>query len=312
VPTFYLAYYELHEIPWKLKDKIIFQDKKTGAQFQIGRGPYHIPLMASPEVKTRAGGATISTKNDSYVLEGGTYFGAAIPLLPEGEPYVSISLAEWDRLGQMADDAASCVGLCFDQRVSLKKVAEYIRFPESGGSRPRELYMWRAHPGAKASVSKRSVNSVERALNTMLYKQVSPATELALRWFEHSKAVMTGPDRLIALWIALEALFGPVERGTELVNKTARHLALKRYRLNLTPSEIKKALGLNYMREMRNEVVHSGVRWVPWPVSDERRERDWPQILNDIVGEILRYRLNATLTMTLHKHVEEGQQRSSK
>jgi hypothetical protein len=52
---------------------------------------------------------------------------------------------------------------------------------------------------------------------------------------------------------------------------------------------------------VRNEIIHEGKRLIPWPVFDDPIKRDWPQILDDIVGEILRYRMKATLARTLNK-----------
>ncbi len=80
----------------------------------------------------------------------------------------------------------------------------------------------------------------------------------------------------------------------------------KRFQLGSDAGLIKIALGLDRIRRARNESIPEGTRLIPWPVADDPENRDWPQILDDIVGEILRERLNATQTRTLDKHVKEG------
>lgn len=297
----YLAYYELHEIPWKIDEAIKLEARDLGIQLQVGRGPYTIPRMASPTVVTRAGGARIETVNENLVLEGGTYFGIAIPVTTEWRENQSLPQTEWDRLSQLADDAACTVGLCLNQRRGTKKVAEYIH--ESEGKPRRMEFRWQMFAGARASVSKRSSAAIRRALGNALDEGASPQTLVALRWYEQSKNATIGVDRFLALWIALEALMGRTRNHAELVKKTSQYLTRKEFRLSSDPGVVSRSLGLDHMREVRNEIIHEGRRLIPWPIADDPSKRDWPQILDDIVGEILRFRMKATLARTLNKHV---------
>ena len=91
-----------------------------------------------------------------------------------------------------------------------------------------------------------------------------------------------------------------------MVSRTALTLTRKRFGLDPNAGLIRSALGLDQMRFMRNLVVHEGQREAPLPVSDDLAERDWTQILDDVVGEILRYRLNASLMGTLTAHYHKG------
>lgn len=303
----YLAYYELHKIPWELPAPVRFKDSDTGAIFELGRGPYNIPHLASPKTKIRAGGATLETKNDNYVLEGGTYFGVAIPVrLPESDrsPVVEPGFEE---LFRMSDDAARVIGLCLDQRTPLKRVAAYIRENRSDDKPGRTLATWQLSGGAAASICDKSVESVRMALDHALNPEVPPRVLLALRWYDLSKNASTGADRLVSLWVSLEALMGPVKNNRQLVGKTAQHLAGQEYGLCLNPDQIKQALGLEQILSWRNKIMHEGVSPVPWPVvPDDPRQRDWPQILCDIVGEILRHQLSASLTGALRRHIDAG------
>jgi len=302
----YLAYYQLHEIPWKLTQPIRLEGRPTGVQVQVGRGPYTIPKMANPTITPRAGGARVETVNDTYELEGDTYFGIAIPVEADLDKGAVIPQSEWDKLAQLADDCASVVGLCLNQRTGLSKVAEYVRENENDGSVGKLQFRWQAFSGAPAIVSKRSSESIRRALGRVLGEQVSPQVLVALRWYEQSKTVTLGADRFLSLWVALEALMGSVRDNVELIRNTAQFLTKKEFRLRMDAEGIKQALGLDHMRKVRNEIIHKGDRLIPWPVSHDPDRRDWPQILDDIVGEILRHRLNSTLTRTLNKHVADG------
>ena len=305
VKVHYLAYYELHELPWKLNDNIRYQDTDSGLVFELGRGPYRVPKMASPNVVTLAGGARIETVHDTYVLEGQTFVGVAIPVDVDGDNPSPASI-EWDQLREQADDLANTVSLCLQQRTAPKRVAEYILRQRDDGKLGGMMARWQAQVGQRASVSARSRESVRRAIDHVHSRSVSPQVLTALRWHAQSKRVASGADRLIALWIALEALMGPVKNHKVMVKKLATHLALKHYRLNKTPVQITEALGLDHIRNVRNKVIHEGGRWEPWPISSQTHERDWPQILNDIVEEVLRYQLNATPARTLHGHMRKS------
>ena len=104
----YRAYYELHEIPWKLQDPIMLTSQPGGLQVHIGQGPFPVPSMASPVAVTRAGGALITFKNEDLVLEGHTYFGVAIPLDKEDANLIQQPTGtRWDELAEFADDMAS-------------------------------------------------------------------------------------------------------------------------------------------------------------------------------------------------------------
>lgn len=303
----YLAYYELHQIPWEVSAPVRFRDSDSGILYELGSGPYHIPRLASPTVTVRAGGALIETVNENYILEGGTYFGVAVPVRLRQETAGGAFEPSFDRLMQISDDAARAVGLCLDQRIPLKRVASYLREDHGGGKRGRMLAMWQAWSGARASISPKTVESVRRGIDHLSQPDVSPRTLLALRWYDQSKAATVGSDRLIALWIALEALMAPVTRHTELVRKTAVHISGQEYGLALTPDEVRLALGLDKILEHRNKIAHEGVWLDPWPVTvADPEQRDWPQILCDVVGEVLRVRLGAAPTGVLTEHVEDG------
>ena len=301
-----MSYYELHEIPWKLKEAIKFEAKPSGIQFQLDQGPYRLPKMASPTVITRAGGARIETVNENFELEGKSYFGVAIPIDGEWSDRDPIVQKEWERVRQLADDTASVIGLCLSQRTGLKKVAEYVLEKKADGTPGRMEFRWHAYSGARASISKRSSSAIQRVLSSLLNNKVTPQSLLALRWYEQSKNATNGADRFLSLWIALEALIGPVKDNTALIRKTAQYLTRNEFRLDDDAQKLSWALGLEQMRQVRNRVIHEGARLTPRPVSDNANERDWPQILDDIVGEVLRYRFKSTLTRTLNKHFEEG------
>jgi hypothetical protein len=303
----YFAYYELHEIPWEIPAPIRFKDDEAGTIFELGHGPYHIPRMASPTVSVRAGGARIETVNENYVLEGGTYFGMAIParlIQEEGSPLIDPS---FEKLHQGSDDAAKAVGLVLDQRIPLGKVAEYVRKNFKDDKPGGMIVRWQMRSGAAASISQQSVESIRIALNNTLRTKASSQVILALRWYDQSKTSNIGPDRLIALWIALEALMAPVKSHADLVKKTTAHLACKDYALGLSAEQIKIALGLDRMLEYRNQIMHRGSWPVPWPVvPGDQQQRDWPQILCDVVGEMLRVSTGAALTGALARHVSQG------
>lgn len=303
----YLAYYELHEIPWEIQAPVRFQDPDSGTIFELGHGPYHIPHLASPKVKLRAGGATLATFNDNYVLEGGTYFRVAIPVrLPAGNRSPRCEPG-FEELFRMSDDAARVVGLCLDQRTPLKRVAAYIRQDRDKDKPGSIMAMWQLSAGAAASISGKSVESVRLALDHARNPQVPPRVLLALRWYDLSKNASTGADRLVSLWVSLEALVGPARPQRQLVQKAAQHLAQEKYGLGLSPEEVRKALGLDKMLAWRNKIMHEGVCPVPWPVvPGDPLQRDWPQILCDVVGEILRCQLSASLTGSLRRHIDAG------
>ena len=77
-------------------------------------------------------------------------------------------------------------------------------------------------------------------------------------------------------------------------------------RLELTLAEIVAALGLEHMRRIRNQIIHEGGRWGPWPVSEWPDERDWPQIVNGIAEEMLSFHLKATMPRLLRTHIERA------
>lgn len=303
----YLAYYELHEIPWDRAAPVRFKDSESGTIFELGRGPYHVPRLASPTVSVRAGGARIETVNENYVLEGGTYFGMAVPIRLQSESGKPLLEPGFEKLWQVTEDAARVVGLCLDQRIPLRQVAAYVKESRENGRPGRMLTMWQARSGAAASVSGQSIESIRLALSSALSTEVSPQVQLALRWYDLSKNATVGPDRLVALWITLETLMAPVRSHAALVRKTAAHLTGKEYGLGLSAEQIRFALGLDKMLDYRNQIMHRGSWPVPWPVvPGDPERRDWPQILCDVVGELLRRRLGAELTGSLAKHVSEG------
>jgi hypothetical protein len=55
--------------------------------------------------------------------------------------------------------------------------------------------------------------------------------------------------------------------------------------------------------ERPHDIIHRGARPGPWYISTNGKERDWPQILDDIVTEILRYKLRARPTTGVGEHV---------
>ena len=125
--AWYLAYFELHEIPWKQADAVKLIRNSDGAQFQIGRGPYKVPDMAVPDVTTRAGGALIQMRGpEVHTIEGGHYFGVALPV---EYPWQSGGPLDprWDALVQEAEDAAAVVSFCLKQRFAPRRIADFIR-----------------------------------------------------------------------------------------------------------------------------------------------------------------------------------------
>lgn len=195
----YLAYFQPHEIPWELPAPVRFKDDEAETIFELGRGPYHVPRMASPTISVRAGGACIETVNENYVLEGGTYLGMAVPVRLSRERGAPLIEPPFEQLLQISDDAAKVVGLSLDQRVPLKKVAEYVRKTPEEGKPGGMMVLWQAHSGAAASISEKSVESIRSALNNTLSREASPQVLLALRWYDQSKNATVGPDRLVAL-----------------------------------------------------------------------------------------------------------------
>ncbi|MBI4305860.1 MAG: hypothetical protein HY678_06025, partial [Chloroflexi bacterium] len=274
----------------------------SGIEVQIGRGPYRVPGMAMSKSVTRAGGAQFDLSNTVEELKDGTFLGVHIPMPVHKDHNPRARNAEWQVLSRQAEDVAATVGLCLRQRRPLQKVAEYIRPLEYRKGYPQALFDLRGWPGHKASVSKRSTDAVRRSLGRVLDSDVRPNLLTALRWLEQSKEHRNGADRLVALWIALEALMAPSKDGRELVRKTAVHLAAKHYRLGMTADQIVPALGLDKMRQSRNDIVHRGARPEP-TFSPNREDRDFPQMLDDIVTEVLRYKLGAGPTTAVSDHV---------
>lgn len=306
---YYLAYYELHEIPWELElaegQRIRWMDDETGEVCELSHGPFYIPGMVLPEIRTRAGGATIEAVNDSRKLEGGTYFAVqlAVSMTAIGKPVTEPKLPV---LTQRADDLAASVGLALDQRLPLKKITGFVKHIGEDGKPYGFLAVWQASTGAKSVVSERSLGAVKGALEGVRNEAVAQKTLLALRWYEQSKAAAYGADRLLSLWIALEAMMPTVENHVQLVHAVAKELSNPQYGLDLAEGEVIRALGLEQMRKQRIQVVHDGWRPVPWPVDINAGERDWPQILNDVVGEMLRMRLGIPPTGLLYKHAHEA------
>ncbi|MBF8304468.1 MAG: Apea-like [Dehalococcoidia bacterium] len=213
----------------------------------------------------------------------------------------------FEELFRISDDAAHVVGLCLDQRTPLKRVAAYIRQDRDKDKPGSMLATWQLSGGAAASISDKSVESVRLALDHARNPQVPPRVLLALRWYDLSKNASTGADRLVSLWVSLEALIGTERPQRELVTKTAQHLAKAEYGLGLRSAQIRQALGLDKMLAWRNKIMHEGVCPVPWPiVPGDPGQRDWPQILCDVVGEILRCQLSASLTGSLRRHIDAG------
>lgn len=297
---YFLSYYELHEISWNIKGPVRLQDAVHGTQFHIGTGPFWIPDMASARIRTHAGGATLEAVNDITKLEGGTFFGIGRPVSSD-----SASIP-WNEFKVWADDCAALVGLCLNQRFALQKRAQYVKHLDGDGSPRRESFMWDLFAGGRASVSERSTRSLIRAFDRLASGRVRPATLTALRWYEQSKRVTIGADRLVALWIALEALMPQAKAHDALVKLAAQELARPTYRLSARYKTVRRALGLDIIRRCRNAVIHEGLREVPWPVADDAEHRDWPQILNDVVAEILRDRFTATKTREVNRHFAKG------
>lgn len=298
--AFHLAYYELHELPWLVAPPIKLRDETFGFQFELGVGPYWVPNEATPRTITVAGGARIETVHENYQLEGGTFFGVAAPIEWE------LPGNAWESSSTWADDCAGIVGLCLNQRFALKKRAEYVSRREPDGTPAGTDFRWKAYPAGRASISKRSVASTIRALDLFAARRISPQTLTALRWYEQSKRVEVGVDRLVALWIALEALVPKARNHAELVNAAATELTKPAYRLSDNAEIIANALGLWKIREYRNAIVHEGSRDFPWPTDEHSLQRDWPQILNDVVAEILRNRFHATPTREINGHFKKG------
>ncbi len=307
----YLAYYQLHEIPWEITPPIKFRDSNTGIQFELSKGPFQLPRMAAPEVIIRAGGARVSMVNENFTIEGDDYLAIAIPVTIN-EPKNSLEPSQLELL-QTSDDIAATVGLSLDQRAQLKKLASYVMsepLPKSG--KPMLRFLWQAVAGSKASISDNSISSIIKALDGVLEHKASPNLMVALRWYEISKEARVGPDRLLSLWIALEVIFGDTRPQSAIIGMLSNLLAQQEFELNLEPEQIKKGLGLQQIYEHRNAIVHKGQWLVPWPVElGNPKMRDWPQILCDVVGEVLRVKFGSAMNGSLKRHVLEGLAMSS-
>jgi hypothetical protein len=143
---------------------------------------------------------------------------------------------------------------------------------------------------------------VRRSVEAVVNRPLRPQVYVALNWYDHSKGVDNGSDRLIALWIALEALVGTAERSGNIDRHAAELLASDKFGLNLSSEQIKQALGLSDMRRLRNLIVHEGYRSSSWDLAVSLG-RDLPQILDDVVAEILRTEMGLSPTQTLFRHV---------
>ena len=254
-----------------------------------------------PVVATRAGGATASFANEVVTLEGGELVGIAFPMQEV------TSFDDWDDAAGQADDCAAIVGLCLNQRFAVLRRAQFARQHETAAEKRSDVFRFPLYSGGKASVSARSTRSMIRAIDRLVTGAIAPQTLTALRWFEQSKRVMNGADRVVALWIALEALFPRVRTHEKLVRSTARELTKAAYGLGSDPGEIISALGLQEIRGFRNQVIHEGARkFVARDLPGATHDRDYPQILNDIVAEVLRHRLHATKTREVNRHFVDG------
>ncbi len=208
----YIAYLELHEIPWEVEGEVRFQTQASSGLVGLGRGPYTVPRFASPTVTIRAGGSVISTANENYTLEGETYVSVALPIESGADGLFIAANQEWPGLARLAEDVASTVSLCLRQRTPPKKVAEYVLKYKEG--RPSgEIIRWSAFGAASAAVSQDALQEIDRALMPVLDRSASPQTLLAMRWYNNSRTAIGGADRLLSLWIALEALVGRGGQG---------------------------------------------------------------------------------------------------
>jgi len=73
----------------------------------------------------------------------------------------------------------------------------------------------------------------------------------------------------------------------------------------MSPPVIREALGLDKIAKLWNAVIHEGLRAFDLPGEGGASNRDWPQILSDVVAELLRCELGADLAGDLKRHINE-------
>ena len=306
--AYYKAYYELHELNWRVDAPVRIEraddDGLITGQYQVGHGPYRIPQLAKVDnVRTRAGDAVFVLDNSLFTLEGDTYCAIALAV---DEAILDSSPPQWEEvrnLDEQADDAAAVIGLCLDQRFAARPISRHIERTELEVGKAPASFVLTGYPAAKASMSQRSTKALLRSLGRIADRRPDVHTLTALRWLEQSKRVTNGADRLVALWIAAEALMGGAQGHKGLVRKLASELALKKYKLGLSADEVIRVFGLDQMRKVRNQIIHEGLRPDWWPVDPGNEQRDLPQLLHEIVSTVIRNRLHATPTRAPREHV---------
>ncbi len=300
---FYVAYFRLHEIEWDIPEPINIQDGDRMMQVKVSHGPFRVPLAAMQQPKTKAGGASFEIPDEVVDLPDGLYCEIAFNVTDHGPDSNADWTAWWDEYTTIAEELASSTSLSMKQRVAPVKVGEYIRVEEPDKVYGQQ-YRFRAFAGAPATVNEDMKEDVRCSVEAVMTRRLHPRIYLALNWYNHSKRVDNGSDRLIALWFATEVLVA-AETGTDKTDtKLARILARPEYGLNVTPEEINSNLGLIEMRRLRNQIAHEGYRPSSWDLAASRG-RDLPQILDDSVAEILRHEMGLSPTETLIRHIHK-------
>ncbi|MDA0232541.1 MAG: HEPN domain-containing protein [Chloroflexi bacterium] len=135
------------------------------------------------------------------------------------------------------------------------KVGEYVRLIKPDTSYGKS-FRFQGYAGAEAAVTTAAQEDIRRAVEAVANQHLAPQVYVALNWYDQSKRAETGADRLVALWIALEALMSIERSRGKLDTKAARFLSSEAFSLGIKTDRIHEALGLGEMRRLRNRIVH--------------------------------------------------------
>ena len=104
---------------------------------------------------------------------------------------------------------------------------------------------------------------------------------------------------ILALWVSLDALVGGPGRGIiERIETTMKGV------VSTTDSELTlKLVDVRLMGNLRNRIVHGTLRNIDPFFSDYKAPPDWVQLLDDLVGEVLRLRLKLPIAGLLDRSV---------
>ena len=199
---------------------------------------------------------------------------------------------DWNSLkhnSNQADLITSLTGLVLQQAFPLRRVAAYARNRQRANDRWTFIHSIRV-PGP-ATFSQTVARGIEGVLNALLNDEgLSSQVQLALRWYEKSKGFDEPADRYLALWVSLDALVGGPGRGIiERIETTMKGV------VSTTDSELTlKLVDVRLMGNLRNRIAHGTLRNIDPLLSDYKAPPDWVQLLDDLVGEVLRNYLKTT------------------